>query len=72
MINNSTLPPPDIALGDLVFTLNLDTGAYKIDLTNKSTHYLTSPEELTACFPMAICALLCAELKRRSKTKVVA
>lgn len=69
---NSTPLPPDIALGDLIFTLNLDTGEYKIDLTNKSTHYLTSPEELTACFPMAICGLLCEELRRRSKTKVVA
>jgi hypothetical protein len=68
MINNK----PDTSLGVLTFKLDLDTGAWAIDLSNKSTHYLTSPEELAACFPMAICGLLCEELKRRSKSKVVA
>lgn len=62
---------PDSSLGEMTFTLDLDTGGYKIGLSNNWTGQLTSPEEVTMLFSMTACKLFCEELQRRSKRVII-
>lgn len=64
-------PRPSASLGEMTFTLDLDTGGYKIGLSNNSTGQLTTPEEVTMLFSMTACKLFCEEMQRRSKRVII-
>ncbi len=70
MLNNEH-PKPDISLGKIVFTIDLDTTKYHIRVENEQTGQLTSANEILNLFPATGITLFIEELRRRERRIVV-
>lgn len=68
-MNNT--PKPDLSLGSIVISIDLDTNKYDVTIDNSQTMQLTSGTELLNILSATGIKLFCEELRRRSKKVVV-
>jgi hypothetical protein len=62
---------PDISLGNMKFEINMDTGAFEIKFSNPTTTQIVSIAEIQNMFPLFAWKLLCEELRRRARDKII-
>ncbi len=70
MLNNNH-KQPDISLGKIVFTIDLDEGKYNIRVENEQTGQLTNAQEILNLFPATGITLFIEDIRRRERRIVV-